>query len=287
MRHELARLLVRHLVHRLEALHQVAAAELLVRHVDRRMTVHARARLLHDGLPLGERLIVQHVRVAALLAEILRERVSRPHRLQPRILLESRLRDDRSRIDAGRRARTPRCRRTSSAPDPPSACSRRTAAESSFPTPPDPPFRRSARRRGRTDSGPPAGAENVDEQRGRAQRQRRGRTAIKMGVVNRRVLIRYALRRYDSSCTSAAPAAVRVRGIDRERQFLMTLAAGALGDLVIARRDPQRIGVASGCEIERMPEAVLGFRQIFWSQAGYGSRCKGRRLEREGSFPPD
>ena len=44
---------------------------------------------------------------------------------------------------------------------------------------------------------------------------------------------------------------------------LMTLAAGALGDLVIARRDPQRVRVPSGREVERVPESVLRFRQIF------------------------
>ena len=160
MRHELPRLLVRHLVHRLEALDQIAAAELLVRHVDRRVAVHARARLLHDVLPLGERLIVEHVGVAALLAEIRRERIARPHRLQPRILFEPRLRDDRARIDAGRRARhrlaaaVPRAHLIDGAPvavvlqrkvlAPHRRIGRR---------------RRSARRRGRTGSALPAGAE--------------------------------------------------------------------------------------------------------------------------------
>ena len=59
-----------------------------------------------------------------------------------------------------------------------------------------------------------------------------------------------------------APAAVGVRRIDRERQLAMTLAARLLGDVVIAGRDPQRVRVPSGREIERMPESVLCFRHV-------------------------
>ena len=69
------------------------------------MTVDTGARLLGDLLPLGERLVVQHVGVAALLAKILRERIASPHGLEPRILFEPRLRDDRARIDLRRRPR--------------------------------------------------------------------------------------------------------------------------------------------------------------------------------------
>ena len=99
------RFLILHAIHQLEALEQIAAAKLLVRHVHRRMTVHARARLLHDLLALGERLIVEHVGMPALFAEVRRERVSRPHRLQPRIFLEPRLRHDTARIGLRRRPR--------------------------------------------------------------------------------------------------------------------------------------------------------------------------------------
>ncbi len=96
---------VRHLVHLLEARDQVAPSELLVRHVDGGVAVHARARLLRGLLALGERLVVEHVGMAALLAEIAREGVSGPHHLQSRVFLEPRLRHQRSRIGGRRRAR--------------------------------------------------------------------------------------------------------------------------------------------------------------------------------------
>ena len=105
MREVLARLGVRHLVVVLEALDQVAVPGLLVRHVDRRVTVDAGARLLEVLHALGEGLVLEHVRVTALLAEIRGERVARPHRLQPRIFLEARLRHDRARIGLGGRLR--------------------------------------------------------------------------------------------------------------------------------------------------------------------------------------
>ena len=93
-----ARFLVLHLVHQLEALDQVTAAEFPVGHVDRGMAVHARSRLLRHGLALGERLIVEHEGVAALLAEVLGERVAGPENLQPRVFFQPRLRDDAARV---------------------------------------------------------------------------------------------------------------------------------------------------------------------------------------------
>jgi hypothetical protein len=71
VRHELARLHVRRPVHQVEPLHQIAAAKLPVRHPDGRVALHAGAGLLHDLLAFGEGLIVQHVGVAPLLAEVL------------------------------------------------------------------------------------------------------------------------------------------------------------------------------------------------------------------------
>ena len=112
---------------------------------DRRVAVQAGAGLLADLLALGERLVVEHVGVAALLAEIHRERVAGPHGLQPRILLEPRLRDDRAWVGLGRRARHAlRCRRSACAPDRRCACSRRTGTESSCPRRPGPRCRRSS-----------------------------------------------------------------------------------------------------------------------------------------------
>ncbi len=69
------------------------------------MALKARARLFGHLLALGEDLIVEHVRVAALLAKILGKRVAGPHRLQARIFFDLRLRDDRARIGFGWSAR--------------------------------------------------------------------------------------------------------------------------------------------------------------------------------------
>ena len=67
--------------------------------------MEARARLLRHLLALGVDLVLEHVGVAALLAEVLAERVAGPDRLQPRILVQPRLRHHRPRIDGGRRPR--------------------------------------------------------------------------------------------------------------------------------------------------------------------------------------
>ena len=105
MRDELPRLGKRHLVELLETFDQVAVAGLLVGHVDRRVAVQAGARLLRRLLALGVGLVVEHEGVPALFAEIFREGVARPHRLQARIFFDPRLRDDRARVGFGRRAR--------------------------------------------------------------------------------------------------------------------------------------------------------------------------------------
>jgi hypothetical protein len=105
MRHELAGLEVGHVVDGVEALPHVAVAHLPVRHHHRGVAVQARAGLLHDLLPLGVGLVEEHVRVAALLAEVLGERVARPHDLQARVFLEPRLGHDRAGIRLRRRVR--------------------------------------------------------------------------------------------------------------------------------------------------------------------------------------
>ena len=175
---QLARLGVGHRVHLLEARDQVAAARLLVGHVDRRVAVDAGAGLLGRLLALGERLVVEHVGVAALLAEVHREGVAGPHRLQARILLEPRLRDDRARDrPASACAARPRCRRSACAAGRPCAGSRRTAAGSSCPRWRDRRSRRSARRRGRTGSAPPACARRCSRAARRPRRRRRPQRA--------------------------------------------------------------------------------------------------------------
>jgi hypothetical protein len=69
------------------------------------MTVDARARLLRGVLAFGEGLVFEHVGMPTLCAEVHREGIARPDRLQAGIFLQSRLRDDRTRIGPGRRAR--------------------------------------------------------------------------------------------------------------------------------------------------------------------------------------
>ena len=74
---ELACLGERHGVDLLEALHQVAVPGPLVRNIGRGVAVEARARL-RARLAAGEGLVIEHVGVAAFLAEIEAERRSRP-----------------------------------------------------------------------------------------------------------------------------------------------------------------------------------------------------------------
>src|SRR5215213_654914 len=95
---------IRHLVQCLEAFDNVAAAELLVCDIRRGMTVDARAGLFRNLLTLGERLIIEHIRMTAFFPEIFRKRISRPDDLQARILFEARLRDYRTRIGLRGRA---------------------------------------------------------------------------------------------------------------------------------------------------------------------------------------
>ena len=91
--HQLPGLGVRHRVHALEALHEVATAHPPVGLVHR-CRQFARAGLFRDDLALGVRLVVEHVGMSAFLAEVLRERIACPELAQARILLETRLRDD-------------------------------------------------------------------------------------------------------------------------------------------------------------------------------------------------
>ena len=53
-----------------------------------------------------------------------------------------------------------------------------------------------------------------------------------------------------------------VRAFDRLNNFAVAFAARAFRYSVIARFDAQWVGVFAGCERERMPESVLGFRRI-------------------------
>ena len=78
-----------HLVHFVEACHEVAIAEIAVRNIDRGMTVKAGAGLLSGDLAFGVGLVGEHVGVAALFAKITRECVTRPHGFQARIFLKA------------------------------------------------------------------------------------------------------------------------------------------------------------------------------------------------------
>ena len=106
VRHQLARLGVRHLVHRLEALDEVAAAELLVRAGrptrGSACTCRAACATCWRSVNVWSSSMYAWPRSSR---KSRREGVAGPHGLQPRILLEPRLRDDRSRIGLRRRAR--------------------------------------------------------------------------------------------------------------------------------------------------------------------------------------
>src|SRR5687767_1021942 len=65
---------------------------------------------LHDALPiclltLGKGLVIEHVGMSALLAEVHGKGIAGPQSFQAGILFESRLRDDRARIRLRRRPR--------------------------------------------------------------------------------------------------------------------------------------------------------------------------------------
>ena len=79
---------VRHRAERREALEDVAAAQPAVGRDHRRVAVQAIARLRHARHALGLLLIGQHVRVAAPIAIVDRERVAREQPLQPRIAVD-------------------------------------------------------------------------------------------------------------------------------------------------------------------------------------------------------
>ena len=103
--HELDRLAVGHRVDLLEALDDVAVARLLVGEIGRGMAVQAGAGLLHHLLAQRVLLVLEHVGVAALLAEIRGERIALPHGLEADVLVDLRSRHDRARIGLGRRTR--------------------------------------------------------------------------------------------------------------------------------------------------------------------------------------
>ena len=94
MRDQLARFEIRHLIHLLETLDEVAVPRFPIGHIERCVALKARAGLFGHLLALGEDLVVEHVSVTALLAKIFGKRVAGPHRLQTRIFFDLRLRDD-------------------------------------------------------------------------------------------------------------------------------------------------------------------------------------------------
>ena len=100
-----AGLLVCLLVYRLEARSDVTVAKAHVGRVHRGVAVEARARLRRELLSLRELLVGQHVRVAALFAEVMAERIARPEIPQAGIFIQARLGDNRARVRIGRRMR--------------------------------------------------------------------------------------------------------------------------------------------------------------------------------------
>src|SRR5262245_17186435 len=92
------RLGIRQRIEYFEALHQVAAADALVRDVNRAVTVQTRARLLGGHLSFGIHLVFEHVGVSPLFAEVARERIACPELPETRILFQSRFRDEFARV---------------------------------------------------------------------------------------------------------------------------------------------------------------------------------------------
>jgi len=86
------------LVQFVEALINIAVPEFFVDVIDGRMAIHACAQLIRHSLPLRERLVVEHVCMAAFFTEIDGESVAVPHRFQPRIFFETRLGDNGTRV---------------------------------------------------------------------------------------------------------------------------------------------------------------------------------------------
>ena len=103
--HQLNRVCEWHLIDFLEASRDVAVSRLLVRNIGGGMAIHARAGLRDGSGSLGIGLILQHVSVAAVLAEIDCESIALPHGLETGILLDLGLRDDAARVGLAGRAR--------------------------------------------------------------------------------------------------------------------------------------------------------------------------------------
>src|SRR3972149_7031552 len=89
--YELTCLSVGHGVDRLKALEGIAVASLAVGDEHRGMAVEAGARLLDNPLPPGEGLILKHVGVGPLLAEVYSKGIACPYCLKPGILFKTRL----------------------------------------------------------------------------------------------------------------------------------------------------------------------------------------------------
>src|SRR6478672_3979828 len=88
MLHPLDGIFIRYLVDPLEALGDVAVSLFLVRDVNGGVAVQARARLGGNYLAPSINLVLQHVGMAALLAEIGGERVTLPHGPETGILFD-------------------------------------------------------------------------------------------------------------------------------------------------------------------------------------------------------
>ena len=106
--HSLANLGISHVrvADGVEALHQIAIPQLQISGNDRGVAIDAHRRR-RELLPFREGLVIEHVGMAAALAVIGGEGVSRPDGFQPRILLEFRSRHHRAGIGLRRGVRHP------------------------------------------------------------------------------------------------------------------------------------------------------------------------------------
>ncbi len=232
--------------------------------------MHMRRRI--ELLPLGEGLVVQHVGMPAPLAIVRGKRISRPHRLQPRIFLQLRARHHRARIRlASASAASPRCRRTWCAACRPCACRGRTAWGSSLPRSRDRRWCRSTPPRGRngffasclrskmliSSAVTATVATAASTTTAMKSPRERCRPGLSVGVMELGSIFQLSSRSAAGcrGCFGVADRTVATRAlqalglavnhvaVDGGRDVLVAAAAGALRHLVIELRDLDGVGI--------------------------------------------